>query len=43
MLADRVVVLREGRVTGELAGDEITEPRIIELSYRDPSEIEDDT
>lgn len=43
VLADRVVVLREGRVTGELVGDEITEPRIIELSYRDPSEIEDDT
>jgi ribose transport system ATP-binding protein len=34
-LADRVVVLREGRVTGELTGDDITESRVIELSYQD--------
>jgi ABC-type sugar transport system ATPase subunit len=33
MLCDRVVVMHEGVVTGELAGDEITERRIIELSY----------
>ena len=39
LLADRVVVLREGRVTGELVGDEISEARIIELSYMDTSEI----
>jgi ABC-type sugar transport system ATPase subunit len=32
-VCDRVVVLCEGRVTGELIGDEITEQRIIELSY----------
>jgi len=32
-LCDRVVVLSEGRITGELTGDEITENRIIELSY----------
>jgi ribose transport system ATP-binding protein len=32
-LCDRVVVVSEGRVTGELTGDEITENRIIELSY----------
>ena len=32
-VCDRVVVLSEGRVTGELIGDEITEQRIIELSY----------
>jgi ribose transport system ATP-binding protein len=39
ILADRVVVLREGHVTGELAGDEISEARIIELSYMHKSEI----
>jgi ribose transport system ATP-binding protein len=32
-LCDRVVVLAEGVVTGELVGSEITETRIIELSY----------
>lgn len=32
-VCDRVVVLCEGRVSGELIGDEITEQRIIELSY----------
>jgi len=42
VLADRVVVLREGRVTGELVGDEITEPRIIELSYLDQSELQEE-
>jgi ABC-type sugar transport system ATPase subunit len=33
ILCDRIVVLREGEVSGELIGDEITEARIIELSY----------
>jgi ribose transport system ATP-binding protein len=33
ILADRVLVMREGRLTGELAGRDITEARIIELSY----------
>jgi ribose transport system ATP-binding protein len=37
-LADRVVVLHEGRVTGQLVGDEINESRIIELSYLDPAD-----
>ena len=41
ILADRVVVLREGHVTGELAGDEISEARIIELSYMHGSELGD--
>lgn len=35
ILADRVLVMREGRLTGELAGADITEARIIELSYHD--------
>jgi ribose transport system ATP-binding protein len=34
-LADRVVVMREGHLTGELTGTDITEARIIELSYHD--------
>jgi ABC-type sugar transport system ATPase subunit len=33
VLCDRVVVLCEGVVTGEIVGDDITEQRIIELSY----------
>ncbi|ARJ06585.1 ribose ABC transporter ATP-binding protein [Cnuibacter physcomitrellae] len=33
ILCDRIVVLCEGVVTGELVGDEISESRIIELSY----------
>ena len=33
LLADRVLVMREGRLTGELTGRDITEARIIELSY----------
>jgi ribose transport system ATP-binding protein len=41
LLADRVVVLREGHVTGELVGDEISEARIIELSYMHGSELVD--
>ncbi|MET0453517.1 MAG: sugar ABC transporter ATP-binding protein [Mycobacterium sp.] len=32
-LCDRIIVLSEGRVSGELIGDQITENRIIELSY----------
>jgi len=39
-LADRLVVLREGRVTGELVGDAISEAAIIELSYLHTSEID---
>ncbi|RTM02719.1 MAG: sugar ABC transporter ATP-binding protein [Hyphomicrobiales bacterium] len=35
LLADRVLVMREGRITGELTGADITEARIIELSYHD--------
>ncbi|MBV9910102.1 MAG: sugar ABC transporter ATP-binding protein [Hyphomicrobiales bacterium] len=35
VLADRIVVMREGRVVGELIGDEITEARIVEISYHD--------
>ncbi|GMA96013.1 hypothetical protein GCM10025881_28370 [Pseudolysinimonas kribbensis] len=33
LLCDRIVVMREGEVSGELIGDEISEARIIELSY----------
>jgi ribose transport system ATP-binding protein/L-arabinose transport system ATP-binding protein len=33
ILADRVLVMREGRLTGELTGRDITEAGIIELSY----------
>lgn len=33
VLCDRVVVLCEGVVTGEIVGDDITEQKIIELSY----------
>jgi len=33
VLCDRIVVLCEGVVSGELVGDDITEQRIIELSY----------
>jgi ribose transport system ATP-binding protein/L-arabinose transport system ATP-binding protein len=35
ILADRVLVMREGRISGELTGSDITEVRIIELSYHD--------
>jgi len=38
LLADRVLVMHEGRISGELAGAEITEARIIELSYHDVGE-----
>ena len=30
--------MREGEVVGELVGDEITEARIIEMSYQDKGE-----
>jgi len=39
LIADRVVVLHEGRVTGELTGDEINEARIVELSYLSSNEL----
>ena len=42
LLADRVLVMREGRVTGELTGADITEARIIELSYQDANDEEGD-
>jgi ABC-type sugar transport system ATPase subunit len=32
-LCDRVVVLAEGRVTGELIGEDITEDRLLSLSF----------
>jgi ABC-type sugar transport system ATPase subunit len=32
---DRLIVLREGRLCGELAGPDISEPAIVELCYRD--------
>src|SRR6185437_1487764 len=35
LLADRVLVMHEGRISGELVGADITEARIIELSYHD--------
>ncbi|MEZ5666052.1 MAG: sugar ABC transporter ATP-binding protein [Alphaproteobacteria bacterium] len=38
LLADRVLVMREGRLTGELTGSDITEAAIIELSYHDAQE-----
>jgi len=33
ILCDRVIVMREGEVIGELSGSDVTEPNIIELSY----------
>ncbi|MGD9914935.1 MAG: sugar ABC transporter ATP-binding protein [Rhizobiaceae bacterium] len=42
LLADRVLVMREGRITGELTGAEITEPAIIELSYHNPNDTEEE-
>ena len=43
MLADRVVVLHEGKVAGELVGKDITEARIIALSYLERTEVEGET
>jgi len=31
-MADRVIVMREGRVTGELAGGEVTEQNVMHLA-----------
>jgi ABC-type sugar transport system ATPase subunit len=42
MLCDRVVVLREGEVTGELVGDEVTEQKIVELSYAPVHELQEE-
>ena len=42
LLADRILVMREGHITGELTGADITEARIIELSYRDPDDEKGD-
>ncbi len=39
---DRVVVLREGELCGELVGDEISEARIVELCYRHDDETATD-
>lgn len=33
VLCDRVIVMREGRISGVLAGDHVTEEAIVELSY----------
>ncbi|MBS1878896.1 MAG: sugar ABC transporter ATP-binding protein [Actinobacteria bacterium] len=35
---DRVLVLREGRLVGELSGEEVSDRRIVELCYRDQAE-----
>ena len=40
MLCDRVVVLHEGLVSGELTGDDVTEKNIIELSYAPAQELQ---
>lgn len=41
MLCDRVIVLREGEVTGELVGDQVTEKKIVELSYAPVHELQE--
>ncbi len=43
ILADRIVVLHEGTVAGELTGKEMTEARVIALSYLEGSEMEGET
>ena len=43
ILADRVVVLHEGKVAGELIGNDISEARIIALSYLEGPEMEGET
>ncbi|WP_157981716.1 sugar ABC transporter ATP-binding protein [Protaetiibacter intestinalis] len=43
MLCDRVVVLREGEVTGELEGAAVTEENIVELSYAPVHELQEVT
>ncbi len=40
IIAERVVVLREGQVVGELVGDEISEARIVEMSYLDRADLQ---
>jgi ribose transport system ATP-binding protein len=40
ILCDRVIVMREGEVTGELSGSDVTERNIIELSYAHVEEIQ---
>ncbi|MEZ5190638.1 MAG: sugar ABC transporter ATP-binding protein [Schumannella sp.] len=40
MLCDRVIVMREGEVMGELIGDAVTEADIVELSYAPVHELE---
>ena len=42
MLCDRVIVMREGEVTGELSGDAVTEAGIVELSYAPVHELQED-
>jgi len=42
MLCDRVVVLREGEVTGELIGADVTEKNIVELSYAPVHELQEE-
>jgi len=42
-LCDRVVVLAEGRVTGELIGEDITEDRLLSLSFAREDEKESAT
>jgi ribose transport system ATP-binding protein len=39
VLCDRVVVMREGEISGAVAGDDITEKNIIELSYAPTEEF----
>jgi ABC-type sugar transport system ATPase subunit len=40
VLCDRVVVLREGEVSGEVSGDDVTEKNIVELSYAPVHELQ---
>jgi len=42
ILCDRIVVMREGEVSGELSGDDVTEANIIELSYAPVEELQGD-
>jgi ABC-type sugar transport system ATPase subunit len=42
LLCDRVVVLREGLVSGVLIGDKVTEANIIELSYTEAHDLTGD-
>jgi ABC-type sugar transport system ATPase subunit len=41
MVCDRVIVMREGEVTGELVGDQVTEKKIVELSYAPVHELQE--